>query len=93
MFIWNDSSQAPLPYQTITYKNSHTLPAGGCVLLGVITRTFLLFSSLSQFIFVRKINAVAVRFWRSEVDRLQKMRGGAGQTQRQHASTGPPDSA
>lgn len=60
---------------------------------GVIIRTFLLVSFLGRLIFVRKINAVAVRFWRSEVDGLQQMRGVAGQMERQHAAMGPPGSA
>lgn len=52
-------------------------------------------SSLSPFpqadwFLLGKINAVAVRFWRSEVDRLQQMRGGAGWAKRQQATTGPP---
>lgn len=60
---------------------------------GVITRAFLLVPFLGRLIFVRKINAVAVRFWRSEVDRPQQMRGVAGQTQRQRAAMAPPESA
>lgn len=85
--LWGEGKWAiPLPPPppppplcwTVTYKNSCTRSVRGCFLLGVITRPFLLVPFLGRLIFVRKINAVALRLWRSEGDGLEQMRGGAG---------------
>lgn len=66
----------------------------GCVMPGVIMRAFLLVPFLGQLIFVRKINTVSLRFWRSEADGPRQMRGGAGRRERQQLPQdchSPPD--